>query len=106
MIEAEWLALQRAAFLAGPLAAAVALLLIIKPRPREAVAALVGFLWQLPALLALHLLAGALLNGFYLCLSWWAIMRGMPAGIMSLLGALQPLMVAVASHRPDSAAGC
>jgi drug/metabolite transporter (DMT)-like permease len=38
-----------------------------------------------------------MLNGFYLCLSWWAIMRGMPAGIMSLLGALQPLMVAVAS---------
>lgn len=47
--------------------------------------------------LALHLLAGVLLNGFYLCTSWWAIARGMPAGIMSLLGALQPLVVAVAS---------
>ena len=47
--------------------------------------------------LALHLLAGALLNGIYLCTSWWAIRRGMPAGIMSLLGALQPLVVAVAS---------
>lgn len=47
--------------------------------------------------LALHLLAGALLNGIYLCTSWWAIHRGMPAGIMSLLGALQPLVVAVAS---------
>ncbi len=57
MSEAEWLALQRATFLAGPLVAAVTLLLIIKPRPREAVAAMVGFLWQLPALLALHLLA-------------------------------------------------
>ncbi|WP_116092126.1 DMT family transporter [Sphingomonas crusticola] len=47
--------------------------------------------------LALHLLAGALLNGVYLCTSWWAIQRGMPAGIMSLLGALQPLVVAIAS---------
>lgn len=45
----------------------------------------------------LHLLAGALLNGVYLCTSWWAIQRGMPAGIMALLGALQPLVVAVAS---------
>jgi drug/metabolite transporter (DMT)-like permease len=47
--------------------------------------------------LALHLLAGALLNGVYLCTSWWAIQRGMPAGVMALLGALQPLVVAVAS---------
>ena len=45
----------------------------------------------------LHLLAGTLLNGIYLCTSWWAVQRGMPAGIMSLLGALQPLVVAVAS---------
>ncbi|USI72618.1 DMT family transporter [Sphingomonas morindae] len=47
--------------------------------------------------LGLHLIAGLLLNGLYLCLSWWAVARGMPAGIMSLLGALQPLIVAVAS---------
>ena len=47
--------------------------------------------------LGLHLVAGALLNGVYLCTSWWAVQRGMPAGIMSLLGALQPLVVAVAS---------
>ncbi len=44
-----------------------------------------------------HLLAGALLNGVYLCTSWWAIGRGMPAGVMSLLGALQPLAVAAGS---------
>ncbi len=44
-----------------------------------------------------HVAAGVALHGFYLCLSWWAVGRGMPAGIMSLLGALQPLMVAVAS---------
>ena len=45
--------------------------------------------------LGLHLLAGGLLNGVYLCASWWAVQRGMPAGVMALLGALQPLVVAV-----------
>jgi protein-S-isoprenylcysteine O-methyltransferase Ste14 len=53
----DWLALQRAAFLAGPCVTACMLLLVIRPRPREAVAAMVGFLWQLPALLVLHMLA-------------------------------------------------
>lgn len=47
--------------------------------------------------LILHLAAGAMLHGVYLTISWWAVDHGMPAGIMSLLGALQPLMVAVAS---------
>ncbi len=47
--------------------------------------------------LALHLGAGAMLHGLYLTLSWWAVSQGMPAGIMSLLGSLQPLMVALAS---------
>lgn len=47
--------------------------------------------------LRLHLAAGAMLHGLYLTLSWWAVNNGMPAGIMSLLGSLQPLMVAVAS---------
>jgi drug/metabolite transporter (DMT)-like permease len=53
--------------------------------------------WPRGRRLGLHLLAGAMLNGIYLCTSWWAIGRGMPAGIMSLLGALQPLVVAVGS---------
>ena len=53
----ELLALQRAAFLIGPASAAALLLLIYKPTPREATAAMVAFLWQLPALLALHFLA-------------------------------------------------
>jgi len=53
--------------------------------------------WPRGRRLGLHLVAGAMLNGVYLCLSWWAVERGMPAGIMSLLGSLQPLMVAVAS---------
>lgn len=44
-----------------------------------------------------HVVAGILLNGLYLCTAWWAVARGMPAGVMALLGALQPLVVAVAS---------
>ncbi|QNP47957.1 DMT family transporter [Diaphorobacter aerolatus] len=43
----------------------------------------------------LHLLAGALMSGFYLGPSWWAMSQGMPAGIMALIGALQPLFTAL-----------
>jgi drug/metabolite transporter (DMT)-like permease len=53
--------------------------------------------WPRGRQLRLHILAGAMLNGIYLCTSWWAVQQGMPAGIMSLLGALQPLVVAVGS---------
>lgn len=51
--------------------------------------------WPRGRRLALHLVAGGLLNGVYLCTSWWAVGQGMPAGVMALLGALQPLVVAV-----------
>lgn len=47
--------------------------------------------------MVLHLAAGAMLHGLYLTISWWAVAEGLPAGIMALLGATQPLMVAVAS---------
>ncbi len=53
--------------------------------------------WPRGRRLLLHLGAGALLPGFYLSASWWAVQQGMPAGIMSLLGALQPLIVAFLS---------
>jgi protein-S-isoprenylcysteine O-methyltransferase Ste14 len=53
----EWLALQRAAFLVGPALTAALLLIVGKPKPREATAAMVAFLWLLPALLLLQLLA-------------------------------------------------
>ena len=42
-----------------------------------------------------HFIAGALLQGVYLCFSYWAITHGMAAGVMSLLGALQPLFTAL-----------
>lgn len=51
--------------------------------------------WPRGRQFGLHLMAGALLVGCYLCVSWWAVKQGMPAGVMSLLGALQPLLVAV-----------
>lgn len=38
-----------------------------------------------------HILVGILCNAFYLGGSYWAISHGMPAGIMALLGGLQPL---------------
>lgn len=44
---------------------------------------------------ALHLLAGALMSGIYLGPSWWAMARGMPAGVMALIGSLQPLFTAL-----------
>lgn len=53
--------------------------------------------WPRGRRLALHLAAGAMLHGLYLTLSWWAVQNGMPAGIMALMGSLQPLGVAVAS---------
>lgn len=43
----------------------------------------------------MHLLAGALMSGLYLGPSWWAMSQGMAAGIMSLIGALQPLFTAL-----------
>ncbi|VWX54822.1 DMT family transporter [Novosphingobium sp. 9U] len=54
-----------------------------------------GEQWPTGARLRRHLLAGVMLNGVYLCTSWWAVQQGMPAGVMALLGALQPLVVAV-----------
>jgi drug/metabolite transporter (DMT)-like permease len=57
-------------------------------------AAAAGTRWPSPRGLAQHLLAGAVMMGLYLTLSFWAIAQGLPAGIMALLGALQPLFTA------------
>lgn len=42
-----------------------------------------------------HLSAGTLLQGVYLCATYWAVANGLPASVMALLGALQPLFVAL-----------
>ncbi|ETX09668.1 hypothetical protein MUS1_06530 [Marinomonas ushuaiensis DSM 15871] len=40
-----------------------------------------------------HIVAGMLMNGFYLGFAYVAIAKGLPAGIMALIGALQPALV-------------
>jgi drug/metabolite transporter (DMT)-like permease len=46
-----------------------------------------------------HLFAGALLQGVYLGLGYWAVAQGLGAGVMALLGALQPLLTAAVAAR-------
>jgi drug/metabolite transporter (DMT)-like permease len=41
------------------------------------------------------MVAGALLHGGYLAGVWWAVARGLPAGLAGLLTALQPLLTAL-----------
>ncbi|MGF6572954.1 EamA-like transporter family protein [Paraburkholderia fungorum] len=50
--------------------------------------------WPTGRDLGKHLLAGALLQGVYLGAGYWAVAQGMSAGVMALLGALQPLATA------------
>jgi drug/metabolite transporter (DMT)-like permease len=75
----------------------LALRLVLTTLLLSGAAAVAGQSWPRGRRLGQHLAAGAMLHGIYLTISWWAISHGMPAGIMSLLGATQPLMVAVAS---------
>ena len=75
----------------------LALRLVLTTLLLSGAAAVAGQKWPRGQRLRQHLAAGAMLHGLYLTISWWAISHGMPAGIMSLLGATQPLMVAVAS---------
>ncbi|GAB2914626.1 DMT family transporter [Paraburkholderia jirisanensis] len=46
--------------------------------------------------LANHLLAGALLHGVYLSAAYWSVAHGMPAGVMSLIGSMQPIVTVAA----------
>jgi drug/metabolite transporter (DMT)-like permease len=47
--------------------------------------------WPRGPQIGYQLLAGVLLQGTYLCFSYLALTHGMAAGVMALLGALQPL---------------
>jgi drug/metabolite transporter (DMT)-like permease len=58
-------------------------------------ARLAGAAWPRGREIGQQLIAGALLQGVYLCFSYWAITHGMAAGVMALLGALQPLFTAL-----------
>ncbi|WP_250526872.1 DMT family transporter [Caballeronia sp. GAWG2-1] len=55
--------------------------------------------WPKGADVLRHLLAGALLQGVYLGAGYWAVAQGLTAGIMALLGALQPLLTAAFAAR-------
>lgn len=46
-----------------------------------------------------NLFAGALLQGVYLGAGYWAVAQGVSAGVMALLGALQPLLTAAVAAR-------
>ncbi len=48
-----------------------------------------------PKRIGMQLLAGALMNGLYVGPSWWAMAQGLPAGVMALIGSLQPLLTAL-----------
>ena len=50
--------------------------------------------WPRPVEIGRHLVTGAVMMGLYLVLSYRAIAHGLPAGIMALMGALQPLLTA------------
>ncbi|GAB7523138.1 DMT family transporter [Paraburkholderia sp. 2C] len=52
--------------------------------------------WPRGRQLATHLLAGALLHGVYLSAAYWTVAHGMPAGVMSLIGSMQPIVTVVA----------
>ncbi|WP_206997741.1 DMT family transporter [Trinickia mobilis] len=53
-----------------------------------------GAAWPRPRAFGKHVLAGALLQGVYLGAGYWAVAQGLSAGVMALLGTLQPLMTA------------
>jgi drug/metabolite transporter (DMT)-like permease len=55
--------------------------------------------WPRGRELGKHLFAGALLQGVYLGAGYWAVAQGLSAGVMALLGALQPLLTAALAAR-------
>ncbi|SAK89815.1 multidrug DMT transporter permease [Caballeronia catudaia] len=64
-----------------------------------AIAAITRAPWPKGRDIGRHLAAGALLQGVYLGAGYWAVAQGLGAGIMALLGALQPLLTAAVAAR-------
>lgn len=54
-----------------------------------------GISWPRGRQFGMHIIAGVLMQGAYLCASYWALSQGMAAGVMALLGALQPVFTAL-----------
>jgi drug/metabolite transporter (DMT)-like permease len=57
-----------------------------------------GAAWPRGGDVLLHLAAGVLIQGLYLASGYWAVAHGLPAAVMALIGALQPLVVALAAR--------
>jgi drug/metabolite transporter (DMT)-like permease len=56
---------------------------------------LFGIAWpRRPRAIAHALIAGVLINGFYLAGVWWAVRQGVPAGMSGVIAALQPILTA------------
>ncbi len=54
-----------------------------------------GIAWpRTPAAIAHAIVAGMLINGFYLAGVWWAVRHGVPAGMSGVIAALQPILTA------------
>jgi drug/metabolite transporter (DMT)-like permease len=58
-------------------------------------ARIAGASWPRGRQIGYQIGTGALLLGIYLCFSYWSMTHGMAAGVMALLGALQPLFTAL-----------
>ncbi|MGO4281362.1 DMT family transporter [Cupriavidus sp. RAF20_2] len=58
-------------------------------------AVLAGAAWPAAREVPRHLLAGALMQGIYLCAGYGAVAHGLSPSVMALLGALQPLLTAL-----------
>ncbi len=54
-----------------------------------------GVAWPRRRDIPRHLAAGGMIQGVYLGGGYWAVAHGLPASVMALIGALQPLMVAL-----------
>ena len=90
-----WISARAATPHAGPLT-----FLLIRFFLAAAVLLAVVWIWRAPwpttrSAWGHSLIAGALINTFYLAAVWWAIAKGVPAGISGVIAALQPILTAM-----------
>ncbi|OJY35458.1 MAG: peptide ABC transporter ATP-binding protein [Rhizobiales bacterium 65-9] len=89
-----WIAAGYAALYADPLA-----FLVVRHGLAAAALAAIAIVFRIPwprdpRAIGHAIVAGTLLNGFYLAGVWWAVRHGVPAGLSGVIAALQPIMTA------------
>ena len=94
-----WISARAATPHAGPLT-----FLLIRFFLAAAVLLAIVWIWRAPwpttrSAWGHSLIAGALINTFYLAAVWWAIAKGVPAGISGVIAALQPILTAMLAPR-------